>query len=301
MHARVVLGVGKGVLFREVSSFQECPHRESVNIHVYTVHTQIVFFFIDTRITPVAKRRKDLSVVTTTTTTPTHRVSTHTTTPPHTPTNHTPTTPIVTRLSLRKMCKTPTKSTPNFARFPAGARKNSKSPQKTSPKKIIGNPGANVDSNSCPPSSSGRVLTRSRSLAAMETPSDPSNDQTSPSAMETPSDPSNNQTSPSEEESKPSVDFSKTLSRNRRIMNGFSAFSDTHSGSRDTPEPPGRKSRGSPEKFNPSGSRGTKFNSSRTPIFSFYHRPGGMITRSQMKTYYTHPSSQGYWLKGECV
>ena len=28
MHARVVLGVGKGVLFREVSSFQECPHRE---------------------------------------------------------------------------------------------------------------------------------------------------------------------------------------------------------------------------------------------------------------------------------
>ena len=26
--ARVVLGVGKGVLFREVSSVQECPHRE---------------------------------------------------------------------------------------------------------------------------------------------------------------------------------------------------------------------------------------------------------------------------------
>ena len=26
MHARVVLGVGKGVLFREVSSVQECPH-----------------------------------------------------------------------------------------------------------------------------------------------------------------------------------------------------------------------------------------------------------------------------------
>ena len=25
MHARVVLGVGKGVLFREVSSFQEYP------------------------------------------------------------------------------------------------------------------------------------------------------------------------------------------------------------------------------------------------------------------------------------
>ena len=33
MHARVVLGVGKGVLFREVSSVQECPHRESGSIH----------------------------------------------------------------------------------------------------------------------------------------------------------------------------------------------------------------------------------------------------------------------------
>ena len=28
MHARVVLGVGKDILFREVSSVQECPHRE---------------------------------------------------------------------------------------------------------------------------------------------------------------------------------------------------------------------------------------------------------------------------------
>ena len=28
MHARVVLGVGKGVLFREVSSVQECPYIE---------------------------------------------------------------------------------------------------------------------------------------------------------------------------------------------------------------------------------------------------------------------------------
>ena len=28
MHARVVLGVGKGVLFREVSSVQECPCTE---------------------------------------------------------------------------------------------------------------------------------------------------------------------------------------------------------------------------------------------------------------------------------
>ena len=30
MHARVVLGVGKGVLFREVSSVQECPCTLSV-------------------------------------------------------------------------------------------------------------------------------------------------------------------------------------------------------------------------------------------------------------------------------
>ena len=28
MHARVVVGVGKGVLFREVSSVQRCPYRE---------------------------------------------------------------------------------------------------------------------------------------------------------------------------------------------------------------------------------------------------------------------------------
>ena len=33
MHARVVLGVGKGVLFREVSSVQECPHRERERLH----------------------------------------------------------------------------------------------------------------------------------------------------------------------------------------------------------------------------------------------------------------------------
>ena len=33
MHARVVLGVGKGVLFREVSSVQECPHREREMFH----------------------------------------------------------------------------------------------------------------------------------------------------------------------------------------------------------------------------------------------------------------------------
>ena len=36
MHARVVLGVGKGVLFREVSSVQECPHRERGSTVYYT-------------------------------------------------------------------------------------------------------------------------------------------------------------------------------------------------------------------------------------------------------------------------
>ena len=37
MHARVVLGVGKGVLFREVSSYivQECPHRENGSTVLY--------------------------------------------------------------------------------------------------------------------------------------------------------------------------------------------------------------------------------------------------------------------------
>ena len=34
MHARVVLGVGKGVLFREVSSVQECPHRGEVPLYM---------------------------------------------------------------------------------------------------------------------------------------------------------------------------------------------------------------------------------------------------------------------------
>ena len=43
MHARVVLGVGKGVLFREVSSIQECPHRErerEVPLYTYTTHSE---------------------------------------------------------------------------------------------------------------------------------------------------------------------------------------------------------------------------------------------------------------------
>ena len=37
MHARVVLGVGKGVLFIEVTSVQECPHRERGSTILHTV------------------------------------------------------------------------------------------------------------------------------------------------------------------------------------------------------------------------------------------------------------------------
>ena len=35
MHARVVVGVQKGALFREVSSVQECPHREGSSTAPY--------------------------------------------------------------------------------------------------------------------------------------------------------------------------------------------------------------------------------------------------------------------------
>ena len=39
MHARVVLGVGKGVLFREVSSVQGCPYREGFHCTQRLAHT----------------------------------------------------------------------------------------------------------------------------------------------------------------------------------------------------------------------------------------------------------------------
>ena len=46
MHARVVVGVGKGVLFREVSSVQRCPYRE-VPLYmcgsVFCVHKFIIY------------------------------------------------------------------------------------------------------------------------------------------------------------------------------------------------------------------------------------------------------------------
>ena len=37
-----ILGVGKGVLFREVSSVQECPHRERGSIHSIHIPIKII-------------------------------------------------------------------------------------------------------------------------------------------------------------------------------------------------------------------------------------------------------------------
>ena len=42
MHARVVLGVGKGVLFREVSSFQGCPYTEDVLKYPFSIDAHII-------------------------------------------------------------------------------------------------------------------------------------------------------------------------------------------------------------------------------------------------------------------
>ena len=44
MYASVVLGVGKGVLFREASSVQECPHRErerGSTVSASSTHTHV--------------------------------------------------------------------------------------------------------------------------------------------------------------------------------------------------------------------------------------------------------------------
>ena len=46
VHARVVLGVGKGVLFREVSSVQECPHRERGST-VYQKFIDVTLFLVN--------------------------------------------------------------------------------------------------------------------------------------------------------------------------------------------------------------------------------------------------------------
>ena len=51
MHARVVLGVGKGVLFREVSSVQKCPHRER-EVPLYTN----VYVYIYTALPPISSK-----------------------------------------------------------------------------------------------------------------------------------------------------------------------------------------------------------------------------------------------------
>ena len=48
MHARVVLGATKSVLFREVSSVQECPHRErgSTVLHVCYIRIHTHYFTV---------------------------------------------------------------------------------------------------------------------------------------------------------------------------------------------------------------------------------------------------------------
>ena len=183
-------------------------------------------------------------------------------------------TPIITRLALRKIrCpqKTSPRKNPHPLKFPFstpnGPHNDKISPP--TPKDIKLN-------SSIPPClnspQQGRIRTRSQSLS--RTPSNPPD---------------------------------------QILLGGIglkNSRSPSKSQSGDSPVPPDNKNSSppekhkkkvgtSPEKIIRATSRGGQFNSSRTPIFSFYHRPGGMITRSQMKTYYTHPSSQGYWLTGK--
>ena len=47
MHARVVLGVGKGVLFREVSSVQGCPYR---NVPLYCLLSAFCVLYMATSV-----------------------------------------------------------------------------------------------------------------------------------------------------------------------------------------------------------------------------------------------------------
>ena len=54
MHARVVLGVGKGVLSREVSSVQECPHR-GVPLHCIYCMNECLLLWFQTAVGPQAQ------------------------------------------------------------------------------------------------------------------------------------------------------------------------------------------------------------------------------------------------------
>ena len=264
----------------------------------------------ETRVMPTAKRRKDSAVVVATTPPRSLPLSAHSTrseTPPQTttnsgspPRNSTPATPIITRLALQKFRLPPKSSPPRRTTNPSRS-KFSPTPENTNrtPKSLnvssdlLYGEGERPYSNSCPPSCIGtRIRTRSQTSSAGSTP--------------TTFDPMLQKIFPKEGGQRQGLKILEIFSKlsQKGLLNGkvamdtLSSSSDHGSDASDSSEPsPRRKLRGSPEKISSRGA--TRINTSRTPICSFYHRPGGMITRSQMKTYYTHPSSQGYWLKGE--
>ena len=246
---------------------------------------------LEIRAFPTAKRRRDSSVAMTTThSLPVSAYSDTplpTTTDPGSPARNStpsPTTPIVTRLALRKIRQTPRPSPPNRSTNPTSllspTQRLSRNSMKVSSELFYGE-GERPYSDSCPPLMPGgkRILTRSQTSSMTFDPSP--HHQISPKK--------------SSPQQKPSLQNGRVV-----IAMDTSSSGDQSSDASESSElsPQRRKLRGTPEKIS---SRGVaaRFSTSRTPICSFYHRPGGMITRSQMKTYYTHPSSQGYWLKGE--
>ena len=268
---------------------------------------------LDSRAEPNAKRKRDSTVIARNCS---FIVSAHNTRQLATPTHSVadgngsrrlssaPLSPMPTRLSIRKETRksrrkphSPYKTQKYRSGMPSpnmATRKNSKSPLKISPQRLVNGGITTSSSNSCPPPSSmspvyNRIRTRSQSCVAMEI---------------TTYNPAYHEltlTSELQETSKHSLENSNSRLRKLppRKINGLKCCDDydtkDHSVAMETT---GKKLRSSVERNNIVGARGNKINSTRTPICSFYHRAGGMITRSQMKTYYTHPSSQGYWLKG---
>ena len=256
----------------------------------------------ETRVMPTAKRRKESAVVLTATPPPSLPLSARSETPPQTTTNScspprisTPATLIVTPLALQKFRLPPKSSPPRHTTNPSRStpEDTNRTPKVSSD--LLYGEGERLYSNSCPPLSIGtRIRTRSQTSSVGSTP--------------TTFDPLLRKISLEEggqrQRSKKLLEIffsklaQKSLLNGQVAMDTSSSSSDHGSDASDSSEPsPRRKLRGSPEKISSRGA--TRINTSRTPICSFYHRPGGMITRSQMKTYYTHPSSQGYWLKGE--
>lgn len=209
--------------------------------------------------------------------------------------NSSPTTPIITRLALRKIrCppKTPSPQTnPSTSKISPANEKLTTSPKnskklpatkpKNSPKYFYTE--KNLGSNSSPPPPQRKIRTRSQTFSETESIS------LGVEGLRVKKSPS-----PCLPNETLSPEKSPTRHSNGVVTPSHSPQNHKFSSS---PETCLKKSRISPpEKIIRATSKGTRINSSRTPIFSFYHRPGGMITRSQMKTYYTHPSSQGYWL-----